>query len=132
MIEKQSRTRKRLLPLAAFAIVCLMLAADSVMKLLQTQPAVEANAMLGFDRPATVVLGLILATCLVLYMAPISRFVGALLLTGYLGGAVAIHLRAHSSLFETLFPIFVGCLVWGALLWLSPETRHLPWFRSLK
>jgi hypothetical protein len=110
----------------------MLLAADSAMKLLRLRPALEANAILGFDSAGTTILGVILAVCLALYLVPISRFAGALLLTGYLGGAVAIHMRAHSNLFETLFPIFTGCLVWGALLWLSPEARSLPWVRRMK
>jgi hypothetical protein len=118
--------------MAAFAVVCLLLAADSAMKLLRLRPALEANAVLGFDNTGTLILGIILTTCLIIYIVPMSRFAGALLLTGYLGGAVAIKMRASSSLLETLFPIFTGCLVWGALLWLSPEARALPWFRRMK
>ncbi len=60
------------------------------------------------------------------------RFLGAVLLTGYLGGAVAAHVRAGSSLFETVFPVFTGILVWGALFWLSAEARALPWFRAMR
>jgi hypothetical protein len=126
-----TRPKRSWLPTAAFAVVCLLLAADSAMKLLQLKPAIDTNAQLGFDRTQTVLLGGLLAACLALYVAPISRFAGALLLTAYLGGAVAIHLRAHSGPFETVFPVFAGGLVWGALLWLSPEARRLPWLRTM-
>jgi hypothetical protein len=117
--------------LIAFILVCLMLAMDGAMKLLLLKPAVDTNALLGFDRSGTFDIGVCLAICLLLYVVPRTRFVGAILLTGYLGGAVAAHLRASSSLFETLFPVFVGVLVWGALFWRSPEARRFPWFRTM-
>jgi DoxX-like family len=117
--------------LCAFILVCLMLAMDSAMKLLLLKPAVDANALLGFDRSGTFEIGVCLALCLLLYVVPRTRLLGAILLTGYLGGAVAAHLRAGSSLVETLFPVFAGVLVWGALFWLSPEARRLPWFQTM-
>jgi hypothetical protein len=58
-------------------------------------------------------------------------FVGAILLTGYLGGAIAAHLRAGSSVFQMVFPLLIGLLVWGAVCWLSPEGRRLPWLRAM-
>ena len=91
------------------------------MKLLLLAPAVDTNARLGFDRSGTFGIGACLGLCLLLFVVPRTRFLGAVLLTGYLGGAVAAHVRAGSSLFETVFPVFTGVLVWGALFWLSAE-----------
>ena len=126
--------QRRAIPWApiAFILVCLMLAADAVTKLLMLEPAVVADAPLGFDRTGTLFLGVLLASCVILYAAPAVRLLGAVLLTGYLGGATAIQLRAHALLFSELFPVFTGCLVWGALLWLNPEARRFPWLRPMK
>ncbi len=118
--------------LTAFVLVCLMLAMDCALKLLLLAPAVDSNARLGFDRSGTFGIGACLALCLLLYVVPRTRFLGAVLLTGYLGGAVAAHVRAGSSPFETVFPVITGVLVWGALFWLSPEARALPWFRAMR
>ena len=115
----------------AFILVCVSLAMDSAMKLLLLTPAVDTNARLGFDRSGTFEIGVCLAFCLLIYLIPRTRLLGAVLLTGYLGGAVAAHFRAGSNPFETLFPIFAGVGVWGALFWLSPEARGLPWFRAM-
>lgn len=116
----------------AFILVCLMLAADAVTKLLMLEPAVTADASLGFDRTGTLFLGVLLVCCLLLYAVPVVRLLGAVLLTGYLGGATAIQIRAHAPLISELFPVFTGCLVWGALLWLNPEARRFPWLRPMQ
>jgi hypothetical protein len=100
--QRAGQITKQWLPMAAFAVVCLLLGADSVMKLLQLRPAVEANAILGFDAAGTLILGVILSVCLLAYLVPVSRYAGALLLTAYLGGAVAIHVRAHSVAMQVL------------------------------
>lgn len=82
--------------------------------MIANSPPLGLPAEAGFMR----LLGAILALCTLLYAYPRTRFLGALLLTGYLGGAVAIHLRVGSPLFShTLFGVYLGILVWGGL-WL--------------
>ena len=130
-IERTESRGKRWAGMIAFALVCAMLAMDAAMKLLLLKPAVDTNAMLGFSRSGTFEIGACLTICLLLYLIPRTRFVGAILLTGYLGGAVTAHLRAGSSLFQMLFPVFIGVLVWGAICWPSQEGRRLPWLRTM-
>jgi hypothetical protein len=89
---------------------------DAVIKLMKLKPVLEASARLGLPLDVTVDVAVVLLVCVVLYVIPRTAVVGAVLLTGYLGGAVAIHARTGSSLFgETLFPVYFGVLVWLGL-----------------
>ena len=89
---------------------------DGAIHIAKIAPVVQAFAQLGFPIDMAVALGLIELVCLALYVYPRTAVVGAVLLTGYLGGAVATHLRAGSPLFaEALFPVYVGILLWGGL-----------------
>jgi hypothetical protein len=95
----------------------LFLLFDGAMKLVRPSFVVEATRRLGYPESALPWIGLVLISCTLLYLVPRTRLFGALLLTGYLGGAVEAQVRAGSSAFETLFPILVGALVWvGAWL----------------
>lgn len=93
-------------------LVTAFLLFDGITKVLQIQPVLEASAKVGLDPQRVFVIGTILVACTALYVAPRTRVLGAILVTGYLGGAVATHLRAGSSLFETVFPIGFGALAW--------------------
>lgn len=86
---------------------------DGVMHLTKIAPVVEASNRIGVPMSLAVPLGLVELICVLAYAYPRTSILGAILLTGYLGGAVAIHLRAGSPLFgETLFPVYVGILLW--------------------
>ena len=90
---------------------------DGVMKLAKPAPVVEATVKLGYPESIIVGLGIVLTLSTVLYLIPRTAILGAVLLTGYLGGAVATHVRVGNGWFEMLFPVIVGMLVWGGL-WL--------------
>jgi hypothetical protein len=108
------------------AIVGLFLAFDTIVKLLGLSQAVDATVQLGYAASAVTTIGLIQAFCLVLYLIPRTSVLGAILLTGYLGGAVATHVRAGSELFGfVLFPVYVGVLMWGALFLRDTRVRAL-------
>jgi DoxX-like family len=98
----------------------LFLLVDGVMKLFKPASVLEATIRLGFPLTALVGIGLVLIACTLLYLIPRTSILGAVLLTGYLGGAVATQVRAGSSWFETVFPVLIGVLVWGGL-WLRDE-----------
>jgi hypothetical protein len=113
------------------AVAVLFLTFDSVLKLLRLAPAVEGTTGLGY--PATTVLGIgvIEFVCLVLYLVPRTSVLGAILLTGYLGGAIATHVRVGSPLLShTLFPIYVALLLWGGLYLREPRLGALLPFRQ--
>ena len=91
---------------------------DSAMKVLMLPQATEGTAQLGYPVSAVFGIGVVQLACVVLYLLPRTAVLGAVLLTGYLGGAVATHVRLDNPLLtHTLFPVYVGILVWGGL-WL--------------
>ena len=101
---------------ALTVLVALFLTFDTVMKVLALAPAVKGTAELGYPAASVVWIGAIELVCLVLYLVPRTSVLGALLLTGYLGGAVATHVRVESPLLtHTLFPLYIGAMLWGGL-----------------
>jgi len=107
-------------------MLALFLVMDGVMKFMLPAPVSEAFTRLGISTSLAVPIGVILIACVVLYVIPRTAVFGAVLLTGYLGGAIAIHMRAGSSLFgETLFPIYMGVLVWLGLYLRDSRVRGM-------
>ena len=91
----------------------------------------EALAHLGWSPSLTPVLGILLLVSTTLYVIPITSVLGAILLTGYLGGAIATHLRVADPLFShILFPTYLGVLLWGGLYLREPRLRALLPLRS--
>jgi DoxX-like family len=100
------------------AIISVLLAMDAAMKVFMLGPAVEGTAQLGYPSYIVFPLGVIQVVSLVLYLVPRTSVLGAVLWTGYLGGAVATHVRLDNPLFtHTLAPIYVAIMLWGGL-WL--------------
>ena len=97
------------------ALAVAFMAFDGVLHILKPAPVVQAFARLGYPLGASVGLGILELVFTVLYVIPRTAVLGAVLLTAYLGGAVATQLRAGSGLFETIFPVIVGAIVWGGL-----------------
>jgi len=95
------------------ALVVLFLLFDAGMKLLNLPPAVEGTAKLGYPTSVVVPLGMVLLACVLLYSIPRTSILGAILLTGYLGGATATNVRVQNPLI--LFPVSIGVLVWAGL-----------------
>jgi hypothetical protein len=106
-------------------LVVLFFLLDGVMKLFKPAPVIEATEKLGYQQSVIIPLGIVLIACTVLYMIPQSAVLGAILLTGYLGGAVASHLRAGDDWFPILFPVVFGVLVWGGLYLRDPRIRAI-------
>jgi DoxX-like family len=112
------------------ASVALFMTFDTVVKLLVLAPAVQASTALGYRANTVFWIGLIELVCLALYVVPRTSVLGALLLTGYLGGAIATQVRVGSPLLtHTLFPIYVAFALWGALYLREPRLRELVPFR---
>ncbi len=102
------------------ALVVLFMILDAVEHLMTPAPVVEAFVRLGLPLRLAHPLGIIGLFCVAAYAFPRTAALGAILLTGYLGGAVAINLRAGDPMFETLFPAIFGVLAWGGI-WLRDE-----------
>lgn len=110
--------------LSALAILFLLF--DSVIKVLKVDVAVEGTVQLGYPEGVVVGIGIIELVCLALYVIPRTSVLGAILFTGYLGGAIATHVRIGSPLFtHTLFPIYVAALIWGGLILREDRLRAL-------
>ena len=107
------------------ALSALFLLFDAAGHLMVPAAVVEAFNRLGYPISLSPVLAIIELVCLVAYLIPRTAILGAILLTGYLGGAVATHLRVHDPLFDTLFPIVFGVLVWAGLYLRDQRLRAL-------
>ena len=98
------------------ALAAAFLTFDSVIKLLLLQPVVQSFTELGVPVHLARGIGALELACLALYLIPRTSVVGAVLLTGYLGGAIAMHVRLENPLFShVLFPTYVAAMVWGGL-----------------
>jgi DoxX-like family len=99
---------------------------DAVLKVLKLPAAVEGTTRLGYPESTIVLIGIIQLVCLALYVIPHTAPIGAIMLTGYLGGAIATHVRVGSPfLSHTLFPIYVAGLIWGGLFLRDERVRTL-------
>lgn len=117
---------------AMSALVILFLLLDAGMKLAAVRPVLEAGEQIGFPGASMArTLGAILLFFTLAYVFPRTSVLGAMLLTAYLGGAVATHLRLGHPLFtHVLFGVYVGVLMWGGLVLREPTLRGL-FFASL-
>jgi hypothetical protein len=106
-------------------VAVLFLIMDGGMKLMKPPQVVEATVQLGFSEHAIVGIGATLLVCTLVYVIPRTAVLGALLLTGYLGGAVAANVRIGNPIFNTIFPILFAVLVWAGLILREPRLRAL-------
>ncbi len=111
-------------------LVGLFLLLDAVMKLVKPEFVVKGTTEIGFPENTIVGIGIALLVSTVVYLIPRTAVLGAILLTGYLGGAVAAHVRHEDGLFPIVFCGVFGALVWGGLLLRDGHLRALlPWRR---
>jgi hypothetical protein len=94
---------------------------DAVAKLLQVEAVTKASEQLGLPPSVTPAIGFLLLLCTLIYVIPRTSVLGAILLTGYLGGAIAIQLRAGNGAFAIVFAATFGVLVWIALVLREPR-----------
>ena len=120
------RTRTRWTARIVTGVPVLFLAFDVAIKLIVGDMVDEAHARMGLPTHLAPVTGVLLLACLALYVLPRTAVLGAVLLTGYLGGAVLAHLRIGDPLIShTLFPIYVGALLWAGLYLRDARVRRL-------
>jgi hypothetical protein len=115
---------------ALSTLAILFLLFDSVIKVLKLSIAVESTVQLGYPERVIVGIGLVELVCILLYAVPRTAVLGAILLTGHLGGAIATQVRVGNPLFShVLFPIYVAALIWGGLYLREERLRMLIPFR---
>lgn len=108
----------------------LFLLVDGAMKLAKPAVVVDATVKLGYSEATIIPIGVVLIICTILYLIPATSVLGAILLTGYLGGAVATHVRAGEGLFSIIFPVIFGILIWLGLYLQDASLRALVPLRS--
>ena len=112
----------RALAVLVFAsLTVLFFLLDGGMKLTKAAVSVRATAQLGYPESAIVGIGIVLLASTLLYVVRRTSILGAILLTGYLGGATASQIRVQAGWFNVVFPLAFACLAWGGL-WLR-DTR---------
>jgi hypothetical protein len=111
--------------------IVLFMLFDAVIKLLMIQPVVDTFGEMGYPVKFAVPIGIIGIVCTVLYAIPRTALLGAVLMTGLLGGAIATHVRIESPLFShTLFGVYMGLIAWAGLYLREPRLRSLLSLRS--
>jgi hypothetical protein len=112
------------------ALAVLFLIFDGVTKVMKERHVLAASAQLGIPVSTTVGIGILLLACTAIYAIPRTSILGAIPLTGYLGGAVAIQARIGNPPFETIFPVLFGGLVWAGIFLRDNRLRSLVPLRS--
>jgi hypothetical protein len=98
---------------------------DGGMKLAKPAFVVQATLQLGYPESTILGIGIVLLASTILYLIPRTAIFGAILLTGYLGGAVATHVRVSAPWFNILFPVFFGGLIWAGLYLRDSQLREI-------
>ena len=107
-------------------LAILLLLADGFAKLIKPEPVIKATLQLGYPESTITTIGILVIICAIIYAIPRSAFLGAILLTGFLGGAIATHFRINNPLFShTLFPVYVLLFIWLGLYLRSASLRKL-------
>jgi hypothetical protein len=107
-------------------LAVLFLLFDAAMKVLQVPMALQGTIQLGYPTSVVLPLGIVQLICLAVYLFPRTSVLGAVLWTGYLGGAIATHVRVGDPLFShVLFPVYVAALLWGGLWLREPHLREV-------
>ncbi len=111
---------------ALTGVTALFFTIDAGIKLLRLPEVLETTSQLGWPASSVVPLGIILLGATLLYVLRKTSILGAILLTGYLGGAVATHARIDSPLLtHTLFGIYIGIMTWGGIYLRDPDLRSI-------
>ena len=107
-------------------IVILFMLMDSIMKFIQPEAVIEGTVSLGFAEHHILLLGILGLSSTLLYIYPRTSILGAVLLTGYWGGAMATHIRLDNPLFtHVLFTVYLGILAWGGIWLRNEQLRNL-------
>jgi len=106
-------------------LVVAFLTLDGFAKVIEVDAVVKASEQLGLPVTVTPVIGFVLLVCTLIYAIPRTSVLGAILLTGYLGGAIAIHVRAENGAFPIIFASVFAILAWAALVLREPPLFRL-------
>lgn len=106
-------------------LIVLFFLFDSIAKLVKPAFIVEANQQLGYAEHLIIPIAIVLLVSTVLYVIPVTAVLGAILLTAYMGGAVVTHVRVDGPVFNIVFAVLFGILVWAGLYFREPRLQSL-------
>lgn len=121
----RSRTRMRWIGRVLSGLPALFLGFDAAMKIISHPEVVAGSARLGLPAATAPQIGTILLACVALYLVPRTAPLGAVLLTGYLGGAVLTHMRVEDPPWMQVFPVVIGAILWAGLYLRDARVRGL-------
>ena len=98
---------------------------DAVIKIIKIGPVIDTFALLGIPDSLAPGIGILALICLAMYVIPRTAVLGAILVTGYLGGAISLQVRIGAPLFNLIFPAIIGALLWGGLYLRNAQLRAL-------
>jgi hypothetical protein len=125
-VNTQPSTKRRWAGRVVTALPVLFLIFDLAIKIAHIQPVTDAFARLGVPDHLAVTVGVLELVCLLIYLIPQTAVLGAILCTGFLGGAIMLHVRVGDPLFShILFPVYIGGLLWAGLYLRDPRLREL-------
>lgn len=131
VMEMRAATKRPWAGYIVSGLPTLFLLLDALGKFVKPDAVVAGTVDLGYQESVIFPLGAVLLVCTLLYIIPKTSVLGAILLTGYLGGAVATHVRIGNPLFtHQLFPVYLGVLLWLGLYLRDERLRSLVPFRS--
>jgi len=112
------------------ALCILFLLLDAIMKVIKSTSSIQGSEQIGWPEHYLQSIGIVLLICTVLYIVPRTAILGAILLTGYLGGATSVMVRAEMAGHSFVFPVVFGILVWAGLFLRDEKLRSLIPFRK--
>ena len=121
-----TKSKKSIPGILMSGIVIAFMLLDATFKFIQPQEVVEATTQLGWPAHHITTMGLLALIVTVLYAVPRTAIIGAILMTGYFGGAIATNLRVDHPLFShVLFPVYLAVLAWGGLFLRNPLVKNI-------
>lgn len=120
-----SEKRKSIPGIIMSALIILFMLFDSIMKFIQPDEVIEGTVKLGFQVHHILPIGILGFISIICYTIPRTSVIGAILLTGYFGGAIVTNFRLDQPLFShILFPIYLSIFMWGGLVLRNPQLKH--------
>ena len=119
-------TKKSIPGMILSGLVIAFMLMDGIFKLIQPQEVIESTVSLGYGEHHILTMGILGLLVTILYTIPKTSIVGAILMTGYFGGAIASNFRADNPLFShVLFPVYLGIIAWGGLYLRNPLVKEI-------
>ena len=121
-----NKTKRSIPGLIMSGLVIAFMLMDATFKFIQPAEVIETTASLGWSPHHIIVMGVLGLMVTILYVIPKTSIIGAILMTGFLGGAIATNLRVDNPLLShVLFPVYLGILAWGGLMLRNPGVKNI-------